>query len=360
MKVSVVIPFYNTQRYIRRCAESLCAQTYDDLELIFVDDGSTDDSRKILLEQLGVSPSEGAAEEQLLTPNSSLLTIKLLAHEQNRGSAMARKTGMQAATGEYIIHVDSDDFVEPDFISSLAQAVTREDADVAICDFYEHHQHDTVVRQMPQYRTTDECFAALITGAQHNGLWNKLIRRSIFVDNDIFPVEGINMYDDKTILLRAFYFVRHITYVSQPLYHYNRANINSISAQNKQKEVEPAMRCLWLNRQFFDEHDHTQTVEAALQNYYQSIRAIVLLYGTRAQRNQFKKLGVRSEELGVEPNSQNSTLNSQLSTLMKKLPLHYHLALWFDNNHLGAGNTLLRLALHTAAKLKKIRAKNNS
>ena len=106
MKLSVIVPVYGVEKYIARCAESLLRQDYADKELIFVDDASPDRSVAILQELLSHYPDQ---------------QVTILRHSENRGLAAARRTGMKAASGEFIVHVDGDDYIEPDALQQLAR-----------------------------------------------------------------------------------------------------------------------------------------------------------------------------------------------------------------------------------------------
>ena len=110
MKLSVIVPVYGVEKYIARCAKSVLEQTYADTELIFVDDASPDSSIPVLREELRRYPHQQAV---------------ILRHATNRGLAAARKTGMEAATGEYIVSLDGDDYLEPGALDLLAAEVQK-------------------------------------------------------------------------------------------------------------------------------------------------------------------------------------------------------------------------------------------
>ena len=118
-KVSVIVPIYGVEVFIRRCVESLCSQDYDNYELVFVDDGSPDSSVDILAEVLDAHPEVRAKS--------------LIIRQKNAGLPKARMAGLGVATGDYVIHVDSDDWVEPDYLSQLVGKAVEEGADVVYC-----------------------------------------------------------------------------------------------------------------------------------------------------------------------------------------------------------------------------------
>ena len=122
-KVSVIIPIFKVRDFIERCAVSLFEQTLKEVEYIFVDDASPDDSIKVLK-----SCIERYPERQARTT--------ILTHEHNQGLPAARNTGLAAASGEYVFHCDSDDYVERNMLEEMYEAAKAKDADMAYCDFY--------------------------------------------------------------------------------------------------------------------------------------------------------------------------------------------------------------------------------
>ena len=114
-EISVIIPVYNIQQHLRECLDSVLGQSYPHLQVICVDDGSTDESPAILA--------------QYAQKDNRVQVIR----QQNAGPGAARNTGLEAATGEYVIFLDSDDWFEPDFLEKMVDTAVREGADVAIC-----------------------------------------------------------------------------------------------------------------------------------------------------------------------------------------------------------------------------------
>lgn len=216
--VSVIMPMYNSARYVARALGSLAAQTFADYELIAVNDGSTDGTAEMV--------ASFAAGDEVLRGR-----VRLLTHAANRGCAAARATGMQAATGDYIIHVDSDDWVEPDYLSSLHCAAVATDADVVICNMAkEWPDGKRQVLATPAGKTADEYLAMALSGEIYCSLWNKLIRRRLFVEHDIWPVDGLNMLDDKSVVVRVFYHAVSFAVVDKVLYHYDKGATGTVSS----------------------------------------------------------------------------------------------------------------------------------
>ena len=123
VKVSVIVPVYNVAKWIERCARSLFEQTLEDMEFIFVDDASPDESISIL-------------KRVMLDYPRRACQVNIVTHEANLGSSYARNTGMTVAKGEYIAYCDSDDWVSNDMYASLYEEAKRSDADICYCDIY--------------------------------------------------------------------------------------------------------------------------------------------------------------------------------------------------------------------------------
>ena len=118
-KVSVIVPIYNVSRFIKRCVESLFNQTLDDVEFIFVNDCTPDDSIDILKKVIADYPDRNTM---------------IINHEVNKGLPAARNTGLKAASGDYIFHCDSDDFIEPTMLNDLYYTACDDNADIVWCD----------------------------------------------------------------------------------------------------------------------------------------------------------------------------------------------------------------------------------
>jgi glycosyltransferase involved in cell wall biosynthesis len=204
-KVSVIIPVYGVEKYIERCARSLFEQTLDDIEYIFVDDCTKDQSIDILQKVLADYPSR-----------QSQTTI--VHHEINKGLPAARQTGIKVANGAYIAHCDSDDWVDKDMYRQMYDMAIEKNADLVVCDYFVsngtknekfsgciHVEKDNFIR---------DCISMQSTWA----VWNKLFKKSLFVDNIAYPVD--NMGEDMAITLQILLKIDNIAYVSNPLYYY--------------------------------------------------------------------------------------------------------------------------------------------
>ena len=215
--VSLVIPIFKVHNFIERCACSLFEQTLKDVEYIFVDDASPDDSIEILKSCIERYP-ECAGQ------------VQILVHEQNQGLPAARNTGLAVATGEYVFHCDSDDFVEKDMLQEMYKAAKEKDADIIYSDFYLSFEKNERYMSCPSYETASDMLkVGLLGGSMKYNVWNKLVKRSLYIDNNINFPAGHAMGEDMT-MIRLAACAKNIAYVPKAFYHYVKLNTNAYSA----------------------------------------------------------------------------------------------------------------------------------
>ena len=169
--ISVVVPVYNVEKWLNRCVASIVAQSYGNLQIILVDDGSGDTS--------------GGQCDQWARKDSRIQVI----HKPNGGLSDARNVGLTAATGEYIAFVDSDDYIHPDFLEILRQQLETTDSDIACCHgicVQDQEPFPAGSGAVTKYDTLQAC-SALIDGTLRQVVWNKLYKRSV-LQNVWFPV----------------------------------------------------------------------------------------------------------------------------------------------------------------------------
>lgn len=223
-KISVIIPVYGVEAYIERCVRSLMEQTMtDSVEFIFVNDATKDCSIGIL-------------EKVLLDYPDKISQVKILNHDVNRGLPAARNTGLDAATGEYVLHIDGDDFAEPRMLEILYKALKDNDADMAWCDYYITFANKRRVIAQPSFDSPIEAIKGMLRGTMKYNVWNKMCRRSLYVDNDISFPDGNPMGEDLTMIMVALY-VQKCAVVKEPLYNYVQ-NPGQMSAVFDEKKLD--------------------------------------------------------------------------------------------------------------------------
>lgn len=210
VKVSIIIPIYKVEPFISRCTISLMEQTMTDVEYIFVDDATPDNSIEVLQGIIDRYPARKGA-------------CQILHHKQNQGLPSARNTGLAVARGEYIFHCDSDDFVEHDMLEQLYRKATETDADIVWCDWWLSFAKNERYMKQPSYSTPVDALKGILSGTMKFNVWNKLVRRSLYVDNDIYFPAGYGMGEDMT-MIRLFARARKVAYLPKAFYHYVQLN----------------------------------------------------------------------------------------------------------------------------------------
>ncbi|UKK50386.1 glycosyltransferase [Prevotella sp. E13-17] len=218
-KISIISPVYNVEKYICRCVDSIIAQTFTDWELILVDDGSPDTS--------------GTICDQYASQDSRIRVI----HKQNGGVSAARQTGLDASQGEYVIHADPDDWVEPTMLEELYANAKAEDADIVICDYYTNSgDRQVYIKQEPKSLDHDLLLHNLF-GGLHGSCCNKLVRRNRFMEYNIkFPF-GINYCEDRFVIISLYCHNIKTAYLPEAFYHYY-SNPDSITRRYSRKQYE--------------------------------------------------------------------------------------------------------------------------
>lgn len=213
--VSVIIPIYKVEMYIERCARSLLEQTFQDVEYIFVDDGSPDNSIDVL-------------KKVIIDYPQRTKQVRIISLSENKGLPAARNAGMRVAKGEYIFHCDSDDWVENDMLMQLYGKAKEEDADIVWCDWFLSFSHNERYMRQPQFDTTGEALEGILKGLMKYNVWNKLVKRSLYAENQITFLDGYGMGEDMT-MIKLFACAHHVTYLPKAFYHYVKINSNSFT-----------------------------------------------------------------------------------------------------------------------------------
>lgn len=211
--ISVIVPVYNAEGYIHRCVDSLLQQTYSNFEIILVDDGSPDGS--------GFICDEYARKDSRVR----------VFHKENGGVASARQLGIDNAKGEYTIHADPDDWVEPTMFEELYNKAKEADADMVICDFLVEEKGRTTYRiQRPTDNSADAVLNDLLFHRIHGSLWNKLIKRDCYSKFNVSFVGGLNYCEDYLVCVELLQGTIKVAYLNKAFYHYDQiVNSNSIT-----------------------------------------------------------------------------------------------------------------------------------
>lgn len=226
--VSVIVPVYKAEKYLHRCVDSLLAQTFTDFEILLIDDGSPDRS--------GIICDEYAAKDSRIR----------VFHKENGGVSSARQCGIDNALGEYTIHADPDDWVEPEMLEVLYQKAKQEDADMVICDYYFEGVQRKYMCQRPSGFDGRTVLCDLMFQKLHGSLWNKLIKRACYKIYGITLPKGLDYCEDVVTLVQLWQNPIKISYVNKAFYYYDQ-HINEYSITRAYTKTTYRMRCLYLS-----------------------------------------------------------------------------------------------------------------
>ena len=224
LKVSLLVPIYGVEKYIERCVRSLFEQTYPNIEYVFVNDCTKDKSVEILLTVLKEYPNRKSQ-------------VKTIHHHQNRGLSAARNTAVENMTGDYLWHIDSDDYIAIDAVEQLVNESQITKAEVVIFSHYKVY-----LNQIEYSRVQNDEKHAYIKQLLFNSIaasmWNKFYKSSFYIKTGIWSVEGINQGEDYAVVPRILYFAPTIAWLDKPLYFYNLSNESSYSKNISQASIE--------------------------------------------------------------------------------------------------------------------------
>ena len=223
-KVRVLVPVYGVEKYIERCARSLFEQTLDDLEYLFIDDCTPDKSIEILKNVLEEYPQR----------KNQVIIHRM---EKNSGQAAVRKWGMLNATGNYVIHCDSDDWVDVTMYEKMYHHAIQHNSDLVICDYIisnGHKESEKVFRKNISDCSRDAVFKRLLTSSALNPVWSAMAKRDLFEDM-MFPVGA--MSEDKTIMIQLAWKAQKITYLPEALYYYFLSETSILRTVNKEANI---------------------------------------------------------------------------------------------------------------------------
>ena len=238
-KVSIIIPVYGVEKYIERCARSLLEQTLDDVEFLFIDDCSPDNSIDILQEVLKDYPKR-----------ESQVRIERMPH--------VRKHGVQLAKGDYIIACDSDDFVEPNMYLSMYEYALKGNFDFVQCDI-EVVDETQVLRSLSSSKSvleSEELKQLIIDGDIANSLCNKLVKANLFKENHIiYPQYGMD--EDDVLAVQLAYYSKRLGYINHAFY---KAYFNSNSISHKVGEDQ-------IQKRLFESFENSKVIVEFLKQH---------------------------------------------------------------------------------------------
>ena len=241
-KVSIIVPVYGIEKFIKRCAVSLFEQTYSNIEYIFVDDATPDGSIEIVNSVLGSYPKRAD-------------NVKIVHHQHNKGLSGARNTGLENVTGDFVLHVDGDDYLELNAVEKLIGFIHQEYADIVIFDYYTVKKGGRTPTYLKYSEKSSYIHDILVKNVSPS-IWNKMYSVKLYNSGyDTLSVEGINHGEDYATTPRLLYYADKVKKLDLPLYNYVQYNENSYTQNITAKSVESMCKAdLEIFRFFKDRH----------------------------------------------------------------------------------------------------------
>lgn len=229
--ITIIVPIYKAEAFIERCINSLLNQDFDSIEYIFINDCTPDKSFEIV--------------KQISLKSIRKKDIVLLENETNLGVGKTRKKGMLAATGKYVIQIDSDDWIEPNMIRSLYEKIEEEKTDVVVCDYYISFLNNKKVYRKQEYRPDIEFnLKSIMLGKIHPAFWNTLIKREFYLENNLLPTGEVNMGEDFETLFRIFAQTSKVSYIATPFLYYTQYNTQSITKTMNESHIKDTIHSI--------------------------------------------------------------------------------------------------------------------
>ena len=283
-KVSILVPIYGVEKYIERCARSLLEQTYNNVEYIFVDDCSIDNSISILKKVLNDYPER-------------MQNVSIVSHDHNKGLSAARNTAIENATGQFVCHVDPDDFMELDAIEQMVHTQVSSGADIVTgLSIMEKKDGNRLIEICDLFSKSDMVLDVIKPTLRHT-IWGRLIKKSLYEDYDIFAKEGTNVGEDVQVLPRLFYYSDKLALCYHLIYHYNCENENSYIHQTSDlkrisSRQEQDLDSYMTLRDFFIDKDkkYFAETEIAASSFAQMLMETYVLLKDKNNFNRIRKI----------------------------------------------------------------------
>ncbi|PGT89047.1 glycosyltransferase family A protein [Bacillus sp. AFS040349] len=203
-KVSIIIPVYNAESSLNMCLKSICNQTYKNLEVILINDGSTDKSKELC--------------ESFIQNDKRLFLL----NKDNSGPSDTRNLGISISTGKYLMFIDSDDFIDIDYVEKMVNSMILSNSDIVVSGFTKENRGtiEKVCSQEKTYHNISDAAYELFKKNLFGYSWNKLIKREIVTQNSIYFDKDINLFEDQYFYCRYFEAISSVHVSSNCGYHY--------------------------------------------------------------------------------------------------------------------------------------------
>lgn len=262
--LTVIIPCYNGEKYIETCIKSVIVQTYTNLEILIIDDGSIDNTSAIC--------------EKFKQSDNRIKVI----HQSNKGSSLTRKIGIETANGEYITFIDVDDWIHPQMYEIMMDGLIHENADIAQCGVcnvvvssrgsikFKHRVTDHIGAEHKKYNRTEGVLKILDDKEWQSYMWNKIYRKKVFA-NVTFPI-GRFLDEDLSVMHQIFENAKSSIYYSSEFYYYRQGSVTQThDDKNKAKKIVDRCDARWERFKFTELHPDYEPMLKKMHNIFISV-----------------------------------------------------------------------------------------
>lgn len=340
--ISIIVPVYNVEQYLAQCLDSILNQTYQNIEIICVNDGSSDNSLEILYEY-----------------TKHDLRVKVI-NKENRGVSEARNSGLKISDGDLLMFVDADDWIEADTCEKAVTAMNNHQADVVMWSYVSEYGNASNLKEIFKQDCTFECedvkaklhrrFVGLIGSELAHPemadslcpVWGKLYKKELIMKSgsSFIDLADIGTYEDGLFNLDVFYHVRKAVYINECLYHYRRQNTSSVTSVYNEKLPEQWQNLFGYMKKYIDNHNLPEEYSRALDN---RIALSILGLGLNivsadfSARNKIKAI----REILCQNNYRKAYRNLEF----QYFPIHWKLFYWYAKHQIAGGVYLLLIAI---------------
>lgn len=244
VKISIIIPIYNSEKYLKKCIDSVLNQTMKDIEIILINDGSTDQSEKII-------------DNYIKENNANIIKY----NQKNSGQAVARNKGIELAQGEFITFIDSDDYIDKTMLEHLYNEAKSKELDIVICDYFEDKEDKLIYKKqiLREHKDLVKDYVLFVAGP-----CNKIIRTKILKENNIKFPENI-FYEDIAIMPALAIYSKKIGYVKNAYYYYVIRENSTMRQTKYNKKLDSIFFALEYLEKFFQQQEKYEEYKSEIE-----------------------------------------------------------------------------------------------
>ena len=350
-KISVIVPVYNVERYLPRCIDSILNQTFKNIEIIIINDGSTDNSKIIL--------------DKYCKNNNN---IKLI-DKNNEGLSQARNDGLKHASGEFVMFVDSDDWIELDMISVMYKYLVENNSDVIISTYTREYEEKSIPRILHNmnecvvynedniksdlYRKLVGPIGKELRNPQYldclSTVWSKLYRKSIIDNNEIeFKDTKLIVSEDILFNINVFAYATRATFINKPFYHYWKGNKDSLTTVYRPKLTQQWDYLYQCIEDILNKNKESQIFYEALRNRI-AISTLGLNLNECSKLNKISKI---NKIKSIKKILNEDYIKKAIKGLeLKYFPIHWRIFYYFNKKGIASGAYLMSEGINLMRKL---------